>query len=129
MAEQKFLNDELTWPDWFDTAFFAKIVRTYKHDPTVEIKCFEVAPGSNAGEHFASVMYKIKVVFDSKKYRLEGEELLMVMKIMPYNESFKTDAMKNSPMFDNEIMMYTTILPEMERILEQAGEKITLAPP
>lgn len=122
-------KDELTSPDWLNADFFTKVLKTYKHDQTVEVKSFEISPGSAMGEHFASVMYKVVVTFSSQKYKIDNEEIVMVIKLLPTGDSFKAKAVKESPMFKNEIAMYTTVIPEMERILEQAGESITLAPP
>lgn len=122
-------NDELTWPDWLDASFFNKVLRTYKHDQTVEVKSFEIAPGTAMGEHFASIMFKATVVFSSKKFQIDDKEIHLIMKLLPTGDSFKANSLnKLSYIFNNEIRMYTSILPEMERILDQAGERITFAP-
>lgn len=125
----EYSKDELTWPEWVDSKFFTKVIRSYKHDESLELKSFNITPGSAPGEHFASVMYRITVVFASKKYRTDSEEIKLIMKLMPYQEGFKKEVLKDSPLFKNEIRMYASVLPEMERILEQCGGKVQLAPP
>lgn len=127
MAE--FNADELTWPDWLDQNFFTKVLRSYKNDQTIELSSFEIAPGTAKGDHFASVMYKIKVIFSSKKYQTGDEVINLIMKLLPTGEGFKAQMLKDSPLFKSEIKMYTSVIPEMERILSQNGDKIILAPP
>lgn len=119
-------KDELEAPTWLDQSFFENVLQTYHSDPSVAIKDFQITPGTAAGDHFASIMFKIAVNY----VRSTGAETIkLIMKLMPHADGFKKEMLKESPAFNNEIRMYNEILPKMESVLSDAGIPITFAPP
>lgn len=82
---------------------------------------YEIRPGSKAGDHYASVMFKIIVTYGSRG-RIESERRF-ILKTVPEADGPKKDLLENLPAFKNEISMYTQILPAMEAILKEHGEK------
>lgn len=120
-------KDELNPPDWLNKEFFEDILRTYKRDSKVTLDEFLITPGTAAGEHFASIMFKVAVNFRTGKGAVE--EMKLIMKLIPQEEGIKKEILKDMPWFKNEIRMYTRVLPEMERVLAQADINITFAPP
>ncbi|XP_032579546.1 uncharacterized protein LOC116801819 [Drosophila sechellia] len=48
---------------------------------------------------------------------------------MPEQEGPKKDMLSNSPIFKTEILMYSKALPELERILREAGDTTNLYVP
>lgn len=127
MAE-KFNKDELVAPTWLDKSFFARALRSHRRDASIEVKDVTLKPGTAAGEHYASIMFKATVEYSSV---IDGDDatLKVILKTMPQVEGQKMEFLKNSPAFQNESMVYATILPEMERLLRVAGDSTVFAPP
>lgn len=83
---------------------------------------YEIVPGSSAGDHYASVMFKIIVSYGSKGKIVT--ERRFILKTVPEAEGDKKNFLEMMPVFINEIRMYSTILPAMEKILKQHNESI-----
>jgi hypothetical protein len=85
---------------------------------------FLITPGSNMGDHFASIMFRAKV-----SYRIEetGKEMSMLIKTTPIEEGLKKD-MLDLDLFKTEIKMYSEVVPKMEKLLESVGEHIQMGP-
>lgn len=81
----------------------------------------EIKPGSGVGDHYSSVMFKIIATYTTNGRTIADRRF--IMKTMPEAEGEKKDLLKDNPIFDNEIRMYTEALPAMAKILSQHGEK------
>lgn len=125
----QFNKDELEAPKWLDQTFFEEVLQSYTKDPSVVVKDFQIKPGTNAGDHFASVMFKVTVNHTSEKNGLAASEIKLIMKLMPSAEGLKKEMLKETPAFKSETRMYVEVLPKMESVLEDAGIKITFGPP
>lgn len=82
---------------------------------------YEIRPGSKAGDHYASIMFKIIASYGTK-----GEivcERRFILKTVPEAEGQKKELLEQLPAFKNEIEMYTKVFKDMEKILEESGEK------
>lgn len=123
-----FNTDELEPPQWMDKTFFERALRSYVHDDDVTIKNFESKPATKVGDHFGSIMFRVSIEYDSPKYKKLGEKERVIVKAMPFTEGTKADRMKDSPAFKIETKMYAKVLPEMERVLENAGDPTLLSP-
>lgn len=82
---------------------------------------YDIVPGSKAGDHYASIMFKIIATYGSKGNIVSGRRF--IFKTVPEADGPKKELLENLPAFKNEIMMYTKTLPAMEKILNQYGEK------
>lgn len=80
----------------------------------------EVRPGSSAGDHYASVMFKVIVSYETKGRTVTDRRF--ILKTMP-DAGEKKEFLKDFPVFAKEIHMYTKTLPVMEKILTQHGDK------
>lgn len=80
-----------------------------------------IKPGSSAGDHYASIMFKIIATYGSKGKIVSDRRF--IFKTVPEAEGQKKDLLEQLPAFKNEILMYTKILPEMDKILKEHGEK------
>lgn len=123
-----FNTDELVPPQWMDKTFFERALRSYVHDNDVIVKNFESKPATKVGDHFASIMFRVTIEYDSPKYKKSGEKITVILKTMPVVEGMKADFMKDSPAFKIETKMYAKVLPEMERVLASAGDNTILGP-
>lgn len=82
---------------------------------------YEIKPGSKAGDHYASIMFKIIATYGTKgKIVVERR---FILKTMPEAEGQKKELLESMPVFKNEIQMYTETLPAMEKILVENGER------
>lgn len=125
-------NFHETIPAWLDTAFFQKILRNYYHnDTSIQVQSFDIRSACQPGEHFTSAIFKVSVKYSRKDRHIRHKSIKLLIKTYPEEDGFKKDLLKASPIFRNEIQMYSTILPEMERILNknvEVEEKTKLAP-
>lgn len=119
---------EVVVPTWLDKAFFERALRRYEHDPTVEVQNFEVKPACKPGENFVSAIFRADVSYLSKKYRTDNKRIKLIVKSQPEEDGYKKDFVKDSPAFKNESRMYGKVLPEMERVLEHAGDPTKFGP-
>uniref|UniRef100_A0A1Y9IVY2 CHK kinase-like domain-containing protein n=1 Tax=Anopheles minimus TaxID=112268 RepID=A0A1Y9IVY2_9DIPT len=120
----EFNHDELSSPDWLNDQFFQQVLCEYEHDPTVRlVGTCELRPGTKAGDHFASVMYRA-----TARYQIGPVEksINLIMKIKPEAEGLKKDLLQDDDFFGKEIRMYTRVLPEMARLMESIGEEYKL---
>lgn len=127
MAEN-FNSDELEPPPWMDKTFFERTLRSYVHDNDLTVKHFESKPATKVGDHFASIMFRVSIEYDAPKYKKLGEKVSVIVKTMPCTEGMKADFLKDSPAFKIEAKMYAKVLPEMERVLSNAGDNTLLGP-
>lgn len=83
---------------------------------------YDIKPGSKAGDHYASIMFKITASYGSRGQIIADRRF--IFKTVPEAEGLKKEWLENSPAFKNEILMYTKTLPAMESILKEHGEKV-----
>jgi Ecdysteroid kinase-like family len=77
-------------------------------------------PGSNVGDHFASVMFRIEatVSFGGSD---DQHAMSLILKTMPFVKGIKMDFLKDSPLFDVETKMYGDVLPAIKPLLDTCG--------
>lgn len=75
------------------------------------------------GDHYASVMFRCKVNFQSSADTKDSEECSsIIIKTLPEKDCIKRDLLMNSKLFETEIEMYSNTLRKLESILEKHGE-------
>uniref|UniRef100_A0A1L8DYJ3 Putative ecdysteroid kinase n=1 Tax=Nyssomyia neivai TaxID=330878 RepID=A0A1L8DYJ3_9DIPT len=115
-------------PDWLNQDYLEKALANYEHDKTLKITDCSIVPATKPGDNFASVVFRAHITFTSKKYQAPGEKLSYIIKVKPFLEGMKKDMMGDVPFFETEIKMYTSVLPEMQRLLSQTGDSDIIAP-
>lgn len=123
----KHSKDEVNAPSWVNKEFFEIVLKSYRNNSNISVQEFLIKPGTTAGEHFASVLFKVSIVFINEKG--VKEELRTVIKLLPNEDGYKKEILQNQPSFVNEIRMYTKVLPQLERVLAGVGIKTTFGPP
>uniref|UniRef100_A0A182QYD6 CHK kinase-like domain-containing protein n=1 Tax=Anopheles farauti TaxID=69004 RepID=A0A182QYD6_9DIPT len=113
--------DEREAPGWLDDQFFLAVIRKFTHDPNARL-CHgcKLRPGTKPGEHFASVMYRTTIHYRCQ--RTKEASLDVIIKIKPYQSGVKKDVLEEGDLFAKEIRIYSQVLPEMKRRLEEIGE-------
>lgn len=66
-------------------------------------------------------MFKIIATYGTRGKIVDGRRF--ILKTVPEADGPKKDLLEQLPAFKNEIKMYTKILPDMEKILIEHGEK------
>ncbi|XP_034664621.1 uncharacterized protein LOC117898988 [Drosophila subobscura] len=115
---ENFNEDELVAPEWLNAQFIAKVLS--EHEQAVELKVTDLhfSPASAKGDHYASIMFRAKVEYTTRN---GDSRKSLIIKTMPEQEGHKKEMLDESPIFKTETGMYSTVLPEFERILRQAG--------
>lgn len=123
----EFNSDELIVPDWMDNHFFEKVLRHSEQNENIAVAAFKALPATKPGDHFASVIFRIRVTYST---HIEGDttEAALIVKCAPFATSIKREFLMNTDMFDTEIKMYSETLIEIEKLLKLSGETFTLAP-
>jgi Ecdysteroid kinase-like family len=86
-----------------------------------------ITPGSGAGDHFASIMFRVKLTYATGK-ATEPSKVTWIVKTMPFQEGIKKDMLQDGVIFKRESYMYTSAVVEMQRLLKQAGDNVELGP-
>ncbi|XP_035775526.1 uncharacterized protein LOC118457787 [Anopheles albimanus] len=116
-------QDELVAPTWLDDAFFLNIIRTFEDDSAIQLKANCVLrPGTKAGDHFASVMYRMQVQYQMASGK--EKSINLIMKIKPALEGLKKELLdsEGDDFFGKEMRMYGSVLPQMAQLLATIGE-------
>lgn len=88
----------------------------------------ELKPGTLKNDHYASVLYRANV-----NYRLQSQPKLekissFILKVEPFVEGRKKEVMGELNLFQTEILMYTKVLPKIEKVLRRYGDQTILGP-
>ncbi|XP_063709154.1 uncharacterized protein LOC134837698 [Culicoides brevitarsis] len=121
--------DEYVTPSWMDEKFFAHALGKFEHDPAVKINSLDFKPATKVGDHFASVMYRVTAEYDIPKYRKTNVKRVMIVKTLPFGNTRKAEMLKDAVIiFQIEGRMYSQVIPEMERLLKNAGDDFKMGP-
>ncbi|XP_052870362.1 uncharacterized protein LOC128275780 isoform X3 [Anopheles cruzii] len=114
-------SDELCAPSWLDDDFFLKVMREFENDATVRLtaEC-PLRPGTKAGDHFASVMYRTKAQYRAANG--EQKSIDLIVKLKPTVDGLKKELLDDDDFFGREIRMYSDVLPRMGQLLAGIGE-------
>lgn len=103
---------------WLNNEFFASILRENSHGKPVTVQTFHVQSAVNDGENFSSFLIKAMVVYTddcgdhSKHFMIKAGNGLI----------------RSHNVFEKEILIYTTICPKFEQLLQMAHHPIQFAP-
>lgn len=116
--------DELVAPEWVDPNFFKTVLNKNFNSTNVKIIDFKTYPATQAGDHYASIMFRAKV-----NYELNSEinAISLIVKAMPHVEGRKKDMFGTTDVMEIESILFGDILPRMTELLQTAGEEGPLA--
>lgn len=123
--KEQYNEDELCAPKWMDQDFFQKILRASNSDNSIDVSNVVITPGSKAGDHYASVMFRADLNYSAKGGRIVEQSL--IVKAMPFADGPKKDLLEGMNMFDIEIQMYKEVLPKFENMLKIIGDDTQLS--
>jgi hypothetical protein len=116
-------------PPWLDQDMFERAFRSHDNDPTVQVISFDIQAATQPGENMASAVFRAKVKISSKKS--SERELSVIVKTKPFVDigpgmpeelRQQMDLFHNSNLFDTEMAMFASVLPQVESLLKAAGE-------
>lgn len=124
-----------TVPDWLDKDFFTKVIRNYTNDEEAILVTFSIRSGSNAGENFASDLFRVTLNYTQTPrtspasgrsfFSRNIDTISVIVKSLPVNEDVDID---NHRMFQNEMRMYGESLVDIDRIVRAAYGELKLFP-
>ncbi|XP_053693605.1 uncharacterized protein LOC128741668 [Sabethes cyaneus] len=120
-----FNKDEMHAPAWMNSAFFEKVLRHSENNTELSVTECQIVPGSRPGDHFASIIFRAHVNYQS---RGANHEVSLIVKTIPEDNGLKRDLLKDGVMFETETIMYNTVITEMHRLLRSVGDETELGP-
>lgn len=112
-------------PQWMDETFFEKVLKKSENDSGLLVNESKIIPGTKPGDHFASVIFRASVTYNS---RGQNHEKSLIIKTMPVQEGLKKDLLKGGEIFETETIMYQTVIPEMVKLLRSVGDNTEFGP-
>ncbi|CAD7093762.1 unnamed protein product [Hermetia illucens] len=121
-----FNKDELEPPQWVNSDFLRKVIEESGKGKNVQIRNYESTPATARGDHYASIMFRIKVTFAADG--IANGVISLILKTCPDDDGLKKELLSALNVFAMEIHMYTKVLTECRDILEKCGYTDLLAP-
>ncbi|KAL5290652.1 hypothetical protein ACFFRR_010174 [Megaselia abdita] len=122
---EQYNEDELCAPDWMDKKYFEKLLRDTNTDESIEVVNLVLKPGSKAGDHYASIMFRAAINYNTKNE--QNLEKSLMIKTMPFVDGPKKEMLEGMNMFDIEIKMYKEVIPKFEKMLKEIGDNTQLS--
>ncbi|XP_065084196.1 uncharacterized protein LOC135706511 isoform X2 [Ochlerotatus camptorhynchus] len=119
------IEDSCNAPEWINQSYFESLLRKCKDDATIKVQSVQVKYALAKGENYASVIYRVQVVFYSKgqpartrSYIIKGlsETELAKQKLGEYNVHGK------------EMDIYQLVIPELRQLMRSTGDSSDLYP-
>ncbi|XP_055547038.1 uncharacterized protein LOC129731230 [Wyeomyia smithii] len=120
-----FNKDEMHAPAWMNSAFLEKVLKQSENNNGLNVTECQIVPGTRPGDHFASIIFRAIVKYQS---RGADHEVSLIVKTVPDGNGLKRDLLKDGVLFDTEIVMYNSVIPEMHRLLRSVGDDTELGP-
>lgn len=120
-----FKGDELDAPSWLNDQFFCNILKKFENTDKISVKKVDIFPATVKGDHFASVMFRVIVKYE-KAPSIELITKSMIVKMMPQEDGFVQDLVKDTFVFETEIGMYSKTIPQFEKELRKVGDNTVL---
>lgn len=112
-------------PGWLNSGYFEQLLKKAKGDSTIKVQSVDVKYALPKGENYASVIYRVRVVFHrkdqlsvSRSYIVKGMATteLAVQKLGEYD------------VYEKEMNVYELVVPELKRLSRSIGDRSELYP-
>lgn len=129
---QRFCYGDLEPPLWLNTKFFETFLRKCNKNETIKLIYFEIGPATHPGDNFTSIMFRASMDYKFKVkvgqcWKNEENKISFIIKTPPPFADIDEQCI-NKSIFEIEIKMYTVTLPEIQRLMEMAGDEKILTP-
>ncbi|XP_049305749.1 uncharacterized protein LOC105230984 isoform X2 [Bactrocera dorsalis] len=126
-TNEKNSEAHLTSPDWLNVAFFENILKQVEAE-SAKVTNLELKPGTLQNDNYSTVMYRTKVNYRLQSQPKQEKTSSFILKVKPFVEGVKKEMLGDLHLFQTEILMYTKMLPKIEKVLRQYGDQTVLAP-
>lgn len=109
--------------DWLSDAFLQTIVRNQLQQSDFVIKSYDITSATEKGENFLGTVFRAKVEIEHAQ---EQRSLNFIIKAQAGDDM--DEVAQAFQAYKREVEMYTTVLPAMQMILQNAGIDIVLGP-
>lgn len=113
-------------PEWLNSEYFEQLLKKVKGDSSIKVQSLDVKYALPKGENYASVIYRVQVVFHrkdlseeiSRSYIVKGmaQTELAIEKLGEYN------------VYEKEMDVYEIVVPELKRLSRSLGDRSELYP-
>lgn len=104
-------------PLWLNKSYLENIMQKYRRDSSVKINSIKIKPCGGNGESFASVMFRVEIIFESL------EKGSYIVKTLPANElAIEKLGIGSYDVQNKEMDIYKRILPELKKSLKSIKE-------
>lgn len=109
-------------PEWLDKSFLEKVIRHHMKDDDAKVETFAIQSGSQAGENFASDLFRASINYSTES---EAGSMSVIVKVMPSRSDGDIDGRR---LFMTEMKMYGETLIDINRVFLDAHDDIKLFP-
>ncbi|XP_050321477.1 uncharacterized protein LOC126753814 [Bactrocera neohumeralis] len=120
-------EEEFTFPEWLDVAFFENVLKNVETE-SAKVTNLELKPGTLKNDNYSSVLLRAKVNYRLQSQPAQNKVSSFILKVEPFMEENRKEIMGDYCLFDTEITMYSKVLPMIEKVLRQFGDKTVLGP-
>lgn len=104
-------------PLWLNKDYLENIMQKYRRDSSVKINSIKIKTCGGNGESFASIMFRVEIVFESL------EKGSYIVKTLPANDlAIEKLGMGSYDVQNKEMDVYKRILPELKKYLKSIKE-------
>lgn len=104
-------------PMWLNKDYIENIMQQHKCDGSVKIKTIKIKPCGGNGESFASIMFRVEILFESLQ---KGS---YIVKTLPANElAIEKLGIGSYDVQNKEMDIYKRILPELKKSLKSINQ-------
>ncbi|XP_039494485.1 uncharacterized protein LOC120453723 [Drosophila santomea] len=112
MAQAVEAADQWSAPEWLNVQFVTEVLSSYEKEPDLKVTKLDSNPGSAKGDNYASAIIRARVEYTTQKGSF-SKSLIIKNGLEMFAES---------AIFKTEIGMYTKVLPEYARILQENND-------
>lgn len=114
-------------PEWMNKEYLETVLREHENDPALKLLDYNIVSATKPGDNFASIALRLRVTYTVRERGEKSKSF--IVKVEPYEEGFKKDVLSETVLFEIETKMYTKILPEMQRLINEVDRDEIIAPP
>lgn len=105
---------------WISKDFFEKLLKKNYSDHRIHVKDYTIKAALQNGENYTTQMIRSTVTFvmDGEK---RDREIRLIIKAGLFNPQLKA-AMDELRVFEHEIVVYTEVVPAVEKLLSDIGD-------
>lgn len=111
-------------PSWITNTYLEKILQKCENDPNLKVKGFEAAPATAKGNHYASVMLRVKVLY--KQHEKDLSKSLIIKTI--HSDASSAKILEEHGTHHKEMTIYDRIIPQFQGMLKSIGDHDQLCP-